>query len=144
MGLPGHWIPRPVSTPVPTHIVMCLHAVLLHFVSAAFSKSVSKEVFLISTRAGGTGINLFAANRVVLYDVSWNPTYDSQSIARCWRYGQTKPVYVYRCDPCPCARQRSATCWMLSSGGGGDAWCISRGFLGGCKGRRQSQKHCGL
>ncbi|GJN87261.1 hypothetical protein Rhopal_000209-T1 [Rhodotorula paludigena] len=54
------------------------------------------QVFLISTRAGGLGINLTAATTVVMYDQDFNPQVDIQAIARAHRIGQTKTVRVYR------------------------------------------------
>ncbi|KAL3525397.1 hypothetical protein ACH5RR_013769 [Cinchona calisaya] len=54
------------------------------------------RIFLLSTRAGGLGINLTAADTCILYDSDWNPQVDLQAMDRCHRIGQTKPVHVYR------------------------------------------------
>lgn len=53
-------------------------------------------VFLLSTRAGGLGVNLTAADTVVLFDSDWNPQVDLQAMDRVHRIGQTKPVVIYR------------------------------------------------
>ncbi|ESO06310.1 hypothetical protein HELRODRAFT_149039, partial [Helobdella robusta] len=53
-------------------------------------------VFLLCTRAGGLGINLTAADTVIIYDSDWNPQNDLQAQARCHRIGQQKSVKVYR------------------------------------------------
>ncbi|KAI4215461.1 MAG: hypothetical protein LQ351_001930 [Letrouitia transgressa] len=54
------------------------------------------RLFLLSTRAGGLGINLTAADTVILYDSDWNPQLDLQAQDRAHRIGQTRPVIVYR------------------------------------------------
>ncbi|PWN36896.1 uncharacterized protein FA14DRAFT_119093 [Meira miltonrushii] len=53
-------------------------------------------VFLLSTRAGGLGINLTAADTVIFYDHDWNPSNDQQAMDRAHRLGQTKQVTIYR------------------------------------------------
>lgn len=61
-----------------------------------FNSDKKVKLFLLSTRAGGLGINLTAADTVILFDSDWNPQQDLQAIDRVHRIGQTKPVMVYR------------------------------------------------
>ncbi|RDL32534.1 p-loop containing nucleoside triphosphate hydrolase [Venustampulla echinocandica] len=56
----------------------------------------SEFVFLLSSKAGGCGLNLIGANRLILFDPDWNPAADQQALARVWRDGQKKDCFVYR------------------------------------------------
>ena len=62
---------------------------------ASYSDS-DRFVFLLCTRAGGLGINLTAADTVIIFDSDWNPQNDLQAQARCHRIGQKKEVKIYR------------------------------------------------
>ena len=53
-------------------------------------------MFLISVRAGGIGLNLQNANRVVMFDHTWNPLHEKQAIGRAYRMGQKKRTFVYK------------------------------------------------
>ncbi|CCH59620.1 hypothetical protein TBLA_0B08040 [Henningerozyma blattae CBS 6284] len=53
-------------------------------------------IFLLSSKAGGCGINLIGANRLILLDPDWNPAADQQALARVWRDGQKKDCFIYR------------------------------------------------
>jgi SNF2 family DNA or RNA helicase len=61
-----------------------------------FNNHAGAGVFLISLRAGGSGLNLAAASYVVLFDPWWNPAVEDQAIDRVHRIGQTKTVFAYR------------------------------------------------
>lgn len=56
----------------------------------------SKFLFLLSSKAGGCGLNLIGANRLIMFDPDWNPANDDQAMARVWRDGQKKTCYIYR------------------------------------------------
>ncbi|KEF53304.1 uncharacterized protein A1O9_10752 [Exophiala aquamarina CBS 119918] len=61
-----------------------------------FNTDPSQFVFLISTKAGGVGLNITAANKVVVVDPNWNPSYDLQAQDRAYRFGQKRDVEVFR------------------------------------------------
>lgn len=61
-----------------------------------FNKSGGEQVYLISTRAGGLGLNIPGANRVIIFDFQFNPVWEEQAVGRVYRLGQQKPVFVYR------------------------------------------------
>jgi SNF2 family DNA or RNA helicase len=61
-----------------------------------FNANSSQFVFLISTRAGGVGLNITSANKVVVFDPNWNPSFDLQAQDRAYRIGQTRDVEVFR------------------------------------------------
>lgn len=59
-------------------------------------RNVDQFVLLLSAKAGGQGLNLIGANRIVLLDPDWNPASDQQTMARIWRDGQRKKCTIYR------------------------------------------------
>merc|ERR1719352_949515 len=63
---------------------------------ATFNTDPKTQVFLLSARAGGLGLNLQVADTVVLFDLDWNPQNDRQAVARVHRVGQEKEVRVVR------------------------------------------------
>ena len=64
----------------------------------SFNRSTTEQcvVFLLSSKAGGCGLNLVGANRLIMFDADFNPATDQQAMARVYRPGQTKPCFVYR------------------------------------------------
>ncbi|XP_077867759.1 uncharacterized protein LOC100373376 [Saccoglossus kowalevskii] len=65
-----------------------------------FQRNSSYSVFLLTTGVGGIGLTLTAADRVVIFDPSWNPATDSQAVDRAYRLGQKKTVVIYRLITC--------------------------------------------
>ncbi|KAK9403156.1 DNA repair and recombination protein RAD54B [Crotalus adamanteus] len=60
------------------------------------SKFCPAFIFLLSSKAGGVGLNLVGASHLILYDIDWNPATDIQAMARVWRDGQRHTVHIYR------------------------------------------------
>ncbi|RMC15154.1 hypothetical protein DUI87_07336 [Hirundo rustica rustica] len=67
-----------------------------HIVDTFNSKFSSAFIFLLSSKAGGVGLNLVGASHLILYDIDWNPATDIQAMARVWRDGQKHTVHIYR------------------------------------------------
>lgn len=82
MGIPYHWLTG--STQNRSEVV------------DKFQNDENACVFLLSLKAGGSGLNLTAASYVILYDPWWNPAVEAQAIDRAHRIGQTQPVMAYR------------------------------------------------
>ena len=76
---------------------VCYQASTFHISHCRFNNPANGIfAFLLSTRAGGQGLNLTGADTVILHDVDFNPQIDRQAEDRCHRLGQTKSVQVYR------------------------------------------------
>ena len=80
-----------ITCNVLIHLVDCLD-------QAVIRKPWSFEIkyLFIYSKAGGCGLNLIGANRLVMFDPDWNPANDEQAMARVWRDGQKKECFVYR------------------------------------------------
>ncbi|KAK9350767.1 SNF2 family N-terminal domain-containing protein [Lipomyces doorenjongii] len=61
-----------------------------------FNNNTEIDLFLLTTRVGGLGVNLTGADRVIIFDPDWNPSTDVQARERAWRLGQQKEVAIYR------------------------------------------------
>ncbi|KAI0480277.1 SNF2 family N-terminal domain-containing protein [Xylariaceae sp. FL0804] len=62
----------------------------------SFNNDPDMDLFLLTTKVGGLGVNLTGANRVIIFDPDWNPSTDIQARERAWRLGQKKEVTIYR------------------------------------------------
>lgn len=62
----------------------------------SFNNNTGLDVFLLTTKVGGLGVNLTGADRVIIYDPDWNPSTDTQARERAWRLGQKRDISIYR------------------------------------------------
>ena len=108
--------------------------------------SANQFAFLLSSKAGGCGLNLIGGNRLVLFDPDWNPANDKQAAGRVWRDGQKKRVFVYRFLSSGTIEEKVGGCVLLrpalaltllalaSSGLSATAFQGRAAELGGCEG----------
>lgn len=71
-----------------------------------FQSKDNADVFLLTTQVGGVGLTLTSADRVIIYDPSWNPATDAQAVDRAYRIGQQKNVVVYRLITCSTVEEK--------------------------------------
>lgn len=71
-----------------------------------FQTKSKADVFLLTSQVGGVGLTLTAADRVIIYDPSWNPATDAQAVDRAYRIGQLKNVVVYRLITCSTVEEK--------------------------------------
>lgn len=69
-------------------------------ITKKFNSGTGGSVCLISTEAGGLGLNLPGANRIIIFDFKWSPMWEEQAVGRGFRLGQKKHVFVYRFHAC--------------------------------------------
>ncbi len=79
-----------------TDLLLCMHCVWVASTSPLLQGL--EFIFMLSSKAGGCGLNLIGANRLVMFDPDWNPANDDQAMARVWRDGQKKQVCI--CSLC--------------------------------------------
>ncbi|XP_037933834.1 DNA repair and recombination protein RAD54B-like [Teleopsis dalmanni] len=70
------------------------------------NSNTTELVFLLSAKAGGVGLNLIGASRLILFDNDWNPATDAQAMGRIWRDGQSNDVHVYRLITAGCIEEK--------------------------------------
>lgn len=105
-----------------------------------FNKDCNILVFLISTKAGGVGLNLTSASKVIIFDVNWNPAQDAQAQDRAYRMGQKQHVTVYRLiaqgtmEELTYMRQKYKQVLSKAVMGGDDEGGMTRGTFEGIQG----------
>jgi hypothetical protein len=103
-------------------------------------QSGKRQIFLISLKAGGVGLNLTEADTVIHYDPWWNPATENQATDRAYRIGQEKPVFVYKMIARARWKRRFSTCRRKSPTWQQACWMGARPGTGNC--RAMISKRC--